>query len=149
MGNICRSPSAEGVFKKLLDEAGLADRVRVDSAGTHAYHISEPPDRRAQRAAKQRGIDISGLRARLFENQDFEVFDYILAMDRQNLDILMDQCPSSCEHKVDLLLNFAPHLRGRNVPDPYYGGPRGFEHVLDLLEDACGALLESIQKNRF
>ncbi|MGH8547401.1 MAG: low molecular weight protein-tyrosine-phosphatase [Methylococcales bacterium] len=149
MGNICRSPTAEGVFKKQLDQAGIAHRVRIDSAGTHAYHLSEPPDIRAQRAALARGIDISMLRARRFETQDFETFDYILAMDQQNLDILLDLCPKVFEYKVNLLLSYAPDLNCRDVPDPYYGGSYSFERVLDLLEDGCSALLEVLKRKDF
>lgn len=149
MGNICRSPTAEGVFKKQLDQAGYAHLVRVDSAGTHAYHIAEPPDIRAQKAALARGIDISMLRARLFEAQDFEAFDYILAMDRQNLDVLMRSCPRVFQYKVNLLLSYAPHLERHDVPDPYYGGSHSFERVLDLLEDGCSALLNVIKEKEF
>ncbi|MGR9107191.1 MAG: low molecular weight protein-tyrosine-phosphatase [Gammaproteobacteria bacterium] len=149
MGNICRSPTAEGVLRKLLDESGFSRLVRIDSAGTHAYHLDEPPDIRAQQAALERGIDISMLRARLFEAQDFENFDHILVMDRHNFDVLKAMCPKSFEHKVDLLLNYAPHLSFRDVPDPYYGGDYGFERVLDLLEDACAGLLESLKQTNF
>lgn len=146
MGNICRSPTAEGVFRKILDQAGTSHLVRIDSAGTHAYHVAEPPDIRAQKAALERDIDISMLRARMFDVQDFEDFDYILAMDRHNLDVLMDLCPKVFEYKVDLLLNYAPHLSFREVPDPYYGGNYGFERVLDLLEDACAGLLQALKQ---
>ncbi|MGH8474813.1 MAG: low molecular weight protein-tyrosine-phosphatase [Methylococcales bacterium] len=145
MGNICRSPSAEGVFRKLLDQAGIAERIRIDSAGTHAYHVSEAPDLRAQKAAMARGIDISGLRARRFESRDFEIFDYILAMDQQNLDGLLQACPKIFQYKVRLLLSYAPHLNRLDVPDPYYGGSHVFERVLDLLEDGCSALLEVLK----
>jgi protein-tyrosine phosphatase len=146
MGNICRSPTAEGVFRKLLDQAGISHLVQIDSAGTHAYHLSEPPDIRAQRAAMERGIDISMLRARMFEAPDFENFDYILAMDQHNLDVLMELCPKVFQYKVNLLLSFAPHLNCRDIPDPYYGGNFGFERVLDLLEDACSAFLEALKQ---
>ncbi len=149
MGNICRSPTAEGVFRKQLDQAGMARRVRIDSAGTHAYHLSEPPDIRAQRAASARGIDISMLRARKFEGRDFENFDYILAMDQQNLDILMESCPKVFKYKVNLLLSYAPHLNCRDVPDPYYGGNYSFERVLDLIEDGCSALLNVLKEKEF
>ncbi len=149
MGNICRSPTAEGVFRKLLDQAGFAHLVRIDSAATHAYHLSEAPDIRAQKAAMERGIDISTLRARVFEARDFEEFDYILAMDQHNLDVLMEWCPKPFKHKVKLLLSFASHLNRCDVPDPYYGGNYGFERVLDLLEDGCSALLEILKRNAF
>lgn len=146
MGNICRSPTAEGVFRKLLAEQGLADRVRVDSAGTHAYHIGEPPDERATRAAAQRGIDIRQQRARLVTVDDFHRFDYVLAMDHDNLNALRALCPSGREQRLRLFLSFAPQLKLTEVPDPYYGGPTGFDRVLDLVEAAGQGLLEEIQR---
>ncbi len=149
MGNICRSPTAEGVFKKQLDQAGIAHLVHIDSAGTHAYHLSEAPDIRAQRAAMARGIDISMLRARMFEARDFEIFDYILAMDQHNLNGLLEMCPKIFRCKVKLLLSYAPDLNRLDVPDPYYGGNYGFERVLDLLEDGCSALLEVLKQREF
>ena len=147
MGNICRSPSAEGVFKQQIGESGLDERVRVDSAGTHAYHLSEAPDARAQAAAMARGIDISHQRARRFEVSDFERFDYILAMDQDNLDTLSRLCPAGFTGKLDLLLGFAPRLNCRDVPDPYYGGEHGFERVLDLIEQGCAGLLDELRAN--
>ncbi len=147
MGNICRSPSAEGVFKQQIGESGLDEWVWVDSAGTHAYHLSEAPDARAQAAAMARGIDISHQRARRFEVSDFERFDYILAMDQDNLDILSRSCPAGFTGKLDLLLGFAPRLNCRDVPDPYYGGEHGFERVLDLIEQGCAGLLDELRAN--
>ena len=134
------------MFRKQLEDAGVAHQIRIDSAGTHAYHLSEAPDIRAQMAASARGIDISMLRARMFEAGDFENFDYILAMDQHNLDVLMKMCPKVFKYKVSLLLSYAPHLNCRDVPDPYYGGTYGFERVLDLLEDGCFALLENLKR---
>ena len=145
MGNICRSPTAEGVFLKRLDDAGLSHLVAVDSAGTHAYHIGEPPDPRAQRTAANRGVDLSGLRARKARAEDFSRFDYVLAMDRDNYMHLQGICPPGEEHKLNLFLNFAPHLETDEVPDPYYGGPTGFERVLDMIEAASEGLLEDIR----
>ncbi len=144
MGNICRSPTAEGVFQKLLSDRHLSDKFQVDSAGTHAYHVGDAPDLRAQRAAKQRDVDLSSLRARKFFKQDFSEFDYILAMDEDNLSILMDACPQEHQHKVKLFLDYAPEVNCREVPDPYYGGQYGFERVLDLVEAASEGLLQSI-----
>ncbi|MEJ2509120.1 MAG: low molecular weight phosphotyrosine protein phosphatase [Gammaproteobacteria bacterium] len=146
MGNICRSPTAEGVFRKLLQDEGMAGRIETDSAGTHAYHVGEPPDRRAQETARRRGIDLADLRARRVRRDDFEVFDYVLAMDRDNHDILADLCPTGYEDRLHLFLDFAPHLNRNEVPDPYYGGPRGFEDVFDMVEAAAHGLLEDIRR---
>lgn len=146
MGNICRSPTAEGVFYSLIDREGLLDRIQVDSAGTHAFHISEPPDVRAQRAASKRNIDLSKLRARKAESNDFHEFDYILAMDRSNYEDLANISPEGMEHKLHLFLDFAPHLESKDVPDPYYGGPSGFERVLDMIEDASSGLLQYLRE---
>ena len=145
MGNICRSPTAEGVFRNQLHQAGIAHQVRIDSAGTHAYHLSEAPDQRAQRAALARGIDISMLQARMVLASDFEDFDYILAMDQHNLEVLLKKCPKVYAYKLNLILSYAPYLNCREVPDPYYGGIYGFERVLDLLEDGCSAFLEALK----
>jgi len=146
MGNICRSPTAHGVFQHLVEQSGYADRIHVDSAGTHAYHISEPPDRRAQQAARRRDIDLSGLRARKAVETDFSEFDYILAMDRNNYEDLIQNCPQEHVAKVKLFLEFAPELGVREVPDPYYGGSSGFEQVLDLVDAASRGLLEHLRK---
>ncbi len=147
MGNICRSPTAQGVFSKLLEERGLQDHVVVDSAGTHAYHIGEPPDERSMRAATGRGIDLSHQRARRVTVEDFRQFDYVLAMDRDNHAVLSAMCPAGCEDKLSLFLVFAPQLKLSDVPDPYYGGPMGFERVLDLVEEAARGLVEDIQRS--
>jgi protein-tyrosine phosphatase len=145
MGNICRSPSAEGVLRARLEAAGLG-HVQVDSAGTHDYHVGEPPDRRSQRHAARRGYDLSALRARQVERSDFERFDLILAMDEDNLDLLQTACPLPLRHKLMGLMAFAPGAAFDHVPDPYYGGPEDFERVLDLIEQACEGLLLQIRR---
>jgi protein-tyrosine phosphatase len=145
MGNICRSPTAEGVLRRHVEASGLADRVDIDSAGTHAYHVGEPPDRRAQEAAKARGYDLSGLRGRKVCGADFIRFDYILAMDRDNLALLREACPPEYRRKLRLFLEYAANFEEDEVPDPYYGGPEGFEHVLDLIEDAARGLIERLK----
>ncbi len=142
MGNICRSPTAEAVFRHFVSEAGLADRIETDSAGTHAYHVGEPPDRRACAAAERRGVSLAGIRARRVSDQDFERFDYILAMDEYNQSQLLDQAPDEHRSKVLLFLSFSPEDENE-VPDPYYGGAAGFERVLDLVESASRGLLET------
>ena len=144
MGNICRSPTAHGVFRRLVEDSGLAARIHIDSAGTHAYHIGEQPDQRARQTALERGIDISDLRARAVETADFERFDYILAMDLDNHRHLARLCPPSHAPKLRLFMEFAPDLRIREVPDPYYGGQRGFEQVFDMLEAAARGLLSEL-----
>jgi len=143
MGNICRSPTAEGVFRYHVTEAGLGDRVLIDSAGTHAYHVGEPPDRRAMAAAQRRGMSLEGIRARRVAGEDFERFDYIIAMDDDNLLRLKDQSPPEHLSKLRLFLDFSSGTE-REVPDPYYGGTAGFERVLDLVEDASRGLLETL-----
>jgi protein-tyrosine phosphatase len=145
MGNICRSPTAEGVFAKLVYDAGLVDVIEIDSAGTHAYHVGEPPDARAQRSALHRGIDISLLRARRARSEDFEYFDYVLAMDEDNYQHLLQICPVEHQEKLQLFLDYAPHLEYREVPDPYYGGAKGFDTVLDMVEHAANGLLQHIR----
>lgn len=145
MGNICRSPTAEGVFNKLLQDRQLSDRFLVDSAGTHAYHVGNGPDGRAQKTAKKRGVDLSTIRARQVKPNDLEHFDHILAMDADNVAILRDDCPSEHLHKVKRFLDFAPEQDERDVPDPYYGGQNGFEHVFDLVEAASDGFLDSIK----
>ena len=146
MGNICRSPTAEGVFRKLVNEEGMANVIEIDSAGTHAYHVGHEPDRRAQLAAQQRGIDLSDLRARQVMLIDFESFDYILAMDASNYEILLAQSPAHAKSKINLFMSFAPSRKEQEVPDPYYGGQRGFEIVFDMIEDASSGLLDDIRK---
>ncbi len=146
MGNICRSPTAHGMFLKLLEEHGLTDKVRVDSAGTHAYHVGEPPDPRATETALRRGVDLTPLRARKVTEADFREFDYVLAMDRDNLAILESLCPPDSACSVQLFLDFAPEeLMIREVPDPYYGGAQGFERVFDLVEEACRGLIAHLK----
>lgn len=146
LGNICRSPMAEGVFRKLVNDAGYADRVEIDSAGTHAYHVGEPPDARAQAAAVRRGADISGLRGRQAQADDFVRYDYVLAMDHDNHAHLLRLCPPGHEHKVRLFLEFATRASVRAVPDPYFGAVSGFDRVLDLIEDAAEGLLVEIRR---
>ena len=146
MGNICRSPTAEGVFNHMVQERGTEDRFHLDSAGTHAYHVGETPDARSQQMAESRGIDLSYIRARKFTAGDFETFDYILAMDTDNYDILREACPSEHQHKVKLFLEYAPEHPESDVPDPYYGGERGFEHVFDLVEAASHGFHDTVLK---
>lgn len=140
MGNICRSPTAQGVFEHLVAEAGLAHAIAIDSAGTVDYHAGESPDTRAVRAAHARGIEIGHQRARKAEPEDFLDFNLIVAMDRGNLRNLEHLAGTRGREKLHLMLDFAPHL-GTDVPDPYYGGPEGFERVLDLCEEAGRGLL--------
>lgn len=144
MGNICRSPTAEGVMRAKLAAAGLD--VEVDSAGTHGYHVGAPPDERSQQHAARRGYDLSALRARQLVAQDFSRFDLVLAMDADNLAHAERLCPPAQRHRLRLLLDFAPQAGTRQVPDPYYGGAAGFEEVLDLVEAACDALVETLKR---
>ena len=148
MGNICRSPTAEGVFRKLLAERAPELDVQVDSAGTHAYHIGHPPDVRAQRAAALRGIDLSTQRARRVTEQDFEHFELLLAMDELNRAALLEICPVEYRGRVRLLLEFAPQVGRLEVPDPYYGASNGFEYVLDLVEEAAVGVLEHLRSTQ-
>ena len=141
MGNICRSPTAEGVFRKLHRELAPKIPLQVDSAGTHAYHIGEPPDPRSQEAAKVRGVDISGHRGRQVSLEDFLVFDYVLAMDQGNLRRLQAIRPKDGRAELGLLLDYAEGVALKEVPDPYYGGAGGFERVLDLVEAGSRGLL--------
>lgn len=147
MGNICRSPTAEGVFAKLVKDQHLEAYFAIDSAGTHAYHIGKQPDLRSQSAALERGIDLSNLRARKVGYEDFEDFDFLLAMDDENYSILIDACPEQYQDKVKYLLDYAPHLNERQVPDPYYGGAYGFERVLDLVEEASLGFLKAVRES--
>lgn len=144
MGNICRSPTAEGVLRHKLQAAGLLDRVRLDSAGTHDYHVGKAPDRRAQEAANRRGYDLSALRARQVSQRDFSDFDLVLAMDQDNYDSLLRACPREQRHKVRLFLSFSRRFTGQEVPDPYYGGSQGFDEVLDMVEDAAEGLIANL-----
>jgi len=141
MGNICRSPTAEGVARTLAERAGLAHLFEFDSAGTHDYHVGRPPDARSQRAAAARGYDLSGLRARQVQKSDFQRFDRLLAMDYDNLELLRAACPPALHDRLGLFLDYAPELGRREVPDPYYGGAEGFDLVIDLVEAAARGLL--------
>lgn len=146
MGNICRSPTAHGVFRKLIEEEGLAGLIDVDSAGTHAYHVGNDPDRRAQATARSRGIDLSDLRARQARSEDFHAFDYVIAMDQENYLSLRGICPAGMEERIFMFLDFAPDLGESEVPDPYYGGAQGFERVFDMVEAASYGLLQDIRQ---
>lgn len=146
-GNICRSPTAEGVMRQRLRAAGLEDAVLVDSAGTHGYHVGDPPDPRSIAAARRRGVDIAGLAARRVVAADFQRFDLILAMDGGHYQHLRRMAPPGSERRVRLFLDFCPDgVPGRDVPDPYYDGPAAFERVLDLVEDAADGLLSIVRR---
>jgi protein-tyrosine phosphatase len=146
LGNICRSPTAEGVFRKLVEDAGLEAYIRIDSAGTAGYHEGAPPDARAAAAASARGINLGGLRARRVIPRDFEEFDLIVAMDEENILDLRQVAPDGARARIVLLLDYATGGRGRAVPDPYYGGKNGFEQVLDLVTEGCSGLLEDVRR---
>ncbi len=143
--NICRSPTAEQMFRAAAEAAGVASRLRIDSAGTHDYQLGQPPDPRARHHAQLRGLDLGGLRARRVTRQDFDEFDLIVAMDDDNLQALHFACPEESRHKLRLAMSFAPRAGSRVVPDPYVGGPEAFERVLDLLELACAGVLGHVQ----
>ena len=145
MGNICRSPTAEGVFRHLVQQEQLEHLIETDSSGTHAYHVGEAPDHRAQATAVSRGIDLSDLRARRATTEDFETFDYILAMDNDNYDILKSISPAGFESRLKMFLSYAPELNIKEVPDPYYGGGSGFDDVFDMVEVASQGLLNEIK----
>jgi protein-tyrosine phosphatase len=147
MGNICRSPTAEGVMRHKLHEAGLAEAVRVDSAGTHAWHAGSPPDHRSVVHAARRGYDLRSLRARGVVDADFGHFDMILAMDWDNLALLEERCPAPLRSKLGRLTEHCRRHDSAVVPDPYAGGPQGFEDVLDLVEDACEGLIRFVQSS--
>ena len=147
LGNICRSPTAEGVFRHLVAAEGLSESITIDSAGTGAWHIGDPPDARAQAAARRRGIELSGQRARQVAAGDFERFDYVIAMDQSNLANLSMQAPDAAHPRIHLFLDFAPDVGTKEVPDPYYGGPGGFDDVLDMIEAASMGLLQDIRRN--
>jgi protein-tyrosine phosphatase len=143
-GNICRSPTAEGVFRALVARAGLAEAIRVDSCGTHGYHVGEPPDERTIRHAARRGYVLANLRARKLASADFANFDHLIALDRIHRQILQTQAPAEARSKISLLLDHAPELGLRDVPDPYYSDASAFDHVLDLVESACAGLLRTL-----
>lgn len=149
MGNICRSPTAEGVFRNVLQQRGIEDLIEVDSAGTLAYHEGEPPDPRSQAMAQQHRIDISAQRARRVCPEDFVRYDYILAMDSDNMADLERACPPEFSTRLKLLCDFAPHMGVQDVPDPYYGGGQGFEKVFQIIDASCAGLLKSILENHF
>lgn len=146
MGNICRSPTAEGVLRHFIRQHGLGDKVEVDSAGTHGYHVGEAPDSRTQRAAAARGYDLSQLRARKVARQDLDYFDLILAMDKSNLDNLMRLADPDQHKRIRLFMDYARNFDDKEVPDPYYGLGHGFDLVLDMVEDASLGLIEDIKQ---
>lgn len=145
LGNICRSPTAEGVCRHLVAQRGWQNQVQVDSAGTGAWHVGEPPDQRSQAEARRRGVDLGDIRARAVTASDFENFDAILAMDSDNLLALRGKCPAQHAQKLSLLLDFAPSTDVRDVPDPYYGSGDGFRRVFDLVEAGCEGFLKHIE----
>lgn len=147
MGNICRSPTAEAVFRNYVEKAGLLENIHIDSAGTHNYHIGDPPDARTQHVARRRGYDMSKLRGRQVEAKDFLRFDYVLAMDEANLANLTQLRPDGATSHLGLFLEFAERHQEREVPDPYFGGADGFERVLDMVEDAANGLLKHIRQH--
>jgi protein-tyrosine phosphatase len=146
MGNICRSPTAEGVLRHFLRQNKLDSQVEVDSAGTHGYHVGEAPDARTQRAAASRGYDLSTMRARKIALQDLDYFDLILAMDHNNIEVLKRVCPPEKYDRLGLLMSYAKNFEDDEVPDPYYGLGHGFDMVLDMVEDAAQGLVEAINK---
>ena len=148
MGNICRSPTAEGVFRHRAAAAGLADSLVIDSAGTHGYHVGEPPDARSMEYAANRGYDLSAQRSRKVAASDFEQFDHLLAMDRENLRLLEAACPPQHKHKLGLFMAHASRSGSDVVPDPYYGGGRGFDLVLDYIEDASDGLIAALKTSK-
>lgn len=149
MGNICRSPTAEGVFRRMVEQAGFKELVFIDSAGTHDGQIGSPPDRRAQLAAAARGYDLSQQRAREVRMEDFEFFDFVLAMDNNNFDNLAAKCPAALRGKIAMFMDFSERFVDKDVPDPYFGGLDGFETVLDRVEDAARGLLQHLVEQRY
>ena len=145
MGNICRSPTAHGVFQALVDEQGLSDRILVDSAGTHSYHVGSPPDIRSQATAQSRGVDLTGLRARRFVSDDFLDFDFLLAMDQANLTDMSSLRPGNARAQLDLMLEFSEKFMQKEIPDPYFGND-GFDLVFDMISDASAGLLRHIRQ---
>lgn len=148
MGNICRSPTAEAVFRAKVRAAGLTGEILIESAGTHAYHVGEAPDPRSQEYALRRGIDMAMQRARQVRAEDFAKFDLLLAMDGNNLALIQAACPPAYHYKLGLLMDYARRHKATEVPDPYYGGPNGFNIVLDYIEDAADGLLDTLIKAR-
>ncbi len=145
--NICRSPTAEAIFRHKATEVGIADRLIIDSAGTHDFHLAEPPDARSQKAAVERGYDLSGLRARKVSRADLEIFNYVLAMDMTNLTILHRVGEPDLWQKPRLMMSFSKLYKAKEVPDPYSGGVEGFELVLDMLESATDGLLIAVKND--
>ncbi len=148
LGNICRSPIAEGVFRHIAAQRGLSDSFSVDSAGLGSWHIGHPADRRAQAALQARGIDISGLRARQVTPADFDQFDLILAMDRANREGLLKLAPKDRHHKITLFMEYAPNLCVQEIPDPFFGDKESFDYVCQLIDAACRGLLVSLTTQR-
>lgn len=149
LGNICRSPAAEGILRELVHDVGLEEKLEIDSAGTGSWHIGQPPDRRVQTVARRRRIDLSPLRARQVKPSDFETYDYILAMDQENLRDLKDYAPKEHVSKLGLLLDYVPDVEEKDVPDPFYGNARDFETMFQLVEQASDALLAHIANKHF
>jgi protein-tyrosine phosphatase len=145
MGNICRSPSAEAVFHHMVETSALKDYIEVASAGTHNYHVGDRADHRSHQAASDRGFDLSKHRAQHFKKEHFDYYDYLLVMDDNNYEHVMRMCPKGHEEKVHYFMDFAPQLGVKEVPDPYYGGADGFDHVLDLIEAASAGLMSEIR----
>ena len=146
LGNICRSPMAEGMFRHVANEQGVGHLFEIDSAGMGDWHKGEAPDARAQGTALDRGVDISGQASRKVELEDFDDFDLVLAMDASNISDLLEIAPHEARHKIRRFLEYAPHMGVEDVPDPYYGGPDGFGHALDLIEAAARGLLADVLK---
>ena len=144
MGNICRSPTAEGSFRSIVSKQNLSDRFEIDSAGTHAYHIGNPPDSRSQQTAREYGIDLSNQRARKVHESDFYYFDHIIAMDTDNIENLKSICPSDSQSQIKLLLDYLPDTGFQSVPDPYFEGK--FDEVFEMVFEACTSFLESLVK---
>ena len=144
MGNICRSPTAEGSFRSIVSKQDLSDRFEIDSAGTHAYHIGNPPDSKSQQTAREYGIDLSNQRARQVHESDFYYFDHIIAMDTDNIEILKSICPSDSQSQIKLLLDYLPDTGFQSVPDPYFEGK--FYEVFEMVYEACTSFLESLVK---
>lgn len=144
LGNICRSPMAEGVFRRIAEEEGVAHLFDIDSAGLGDWHIGQAPDERAQAAALRRGMDISGQSARQIDRADYDRFDLLIAMDGSNYEALTELAPKAARHKIRRFLDFAPHVGTKDVPDPFYGGKEGFDRALDLIEEASRGLLAEL-----
>ena len=149
MGNICRSPMAEGAFRAAAEKAGLLDSFTIDSAGTIGYHAGAAPDHRAQAAASTRGVDISGQQSRKVADSDFAAFDYIMVMDRENYDDLMERCPDNLKDRIQLFLSYAPSMPINEMPDPYIGPASQFETCYDAAMDAADGLLETLKSRHF